>query len=229
MIRIMACGSTTPKDIELLTGAGVDGIGLITEVAQNIDCNLSREQAHRLASRIPPLVASVLILTETRVKEICELVELIRPDVLQLHGDVTPQSLRFLKERLPVKIVNALLVPTKPVPTAYLISQVQTYLDHGSDAILIDSGAGGKYGSIGQVVDMQLAHRVRDAAFPRPFILAGGLNSDNVASAIKEVQPYAVDVFSGIREAGRLSGRELMEFIRVVRAVNLEELSSNEG
>ncbi len=223
MTRIMVCGSTSVEDIELLTEAGVDGIGLITEVAQTIECNLSREQACHLVSRIPPLVASVLILTVTRVEEICGLFELIRPDIVQLHGDVNPQDLSFLKKRFPVKIVKALLVPDQSFSAVHLLSQVQIYLDHGVDAILVDSGSGGKYGSTGQVVDMDLARRIRDTAFPQPIILAGGLKADNVALAIKEVRPYAVDVFSGVREESSLSERKLKEFISVVREVRLQE------
>ena len=223
MTRIMACGAATDEDIGLLIRAGVDGIGLITEAAQVLECNLSRQQSRYLVSLIPPLVSSILVLTETSLQEICNLFEYIRPDVLQLHGDVTPADLSLLKERLPVKTVKAILVPDQPVPVDHLVNQVQVYLEHGADAILIDRGSGGMYGSTGQPVDKDLARRLKDAAFPRPVILAGGLTAGNVAMAIQEIRPYAVDVFSGIREKGHLSRRKLIEFIRVVRIENREE------
>ncbi|MGI6649097.1 MAG: phosphoribosylanthranilate isomerase [Bacillota bacterium] len=108
MTRIMVCGSRQEADIELLAMAGVDAIGLITEVSQPLPCNLSREQARQLSALVPPLMSSVLILTEERIEEICRLVDYVRPSAVQLHGFNGPEEVAVLKQRLPVKIIKTL-------------------------------------------------------------------------------------------------------------------------
>lgn len=217
----MACGSTSIGDIDLLITAGVDGIGLITEVSQQLSCNLSREKAREFRDRIPVLVSTVLILTETNIAEVCRLVDFVRPDVVQLHGNIAPQELATLKLKVTVKIVKALLLNEENPTGGYeLVNRARDYIAAGVDAILIDSGYGGKYGSTGRTVDLELARLVRNLIFPIPLILAGGLNRDNIAQAIKTVRPFAVDVFTGITEDGSLCSSKVYEFVRLARAAS---------
>jgi phosphoribosylanthranilate isomerase len=217
--RVMICGSRDEADIELLVRAGVEAIGLITEVRQAIPCNLSREQARALAARVPPLVAAVLIITAERVEEACRLVEYVHPDAVQLHGFNRPEDVVALKERLGVRVIKALHLQGERVlegddPERCALN----YLDAGADAILLDSYHEGKVGATGQAVDFTLGRRLRDAIWPQPLILAGGLSAANVAEAVQRVQPFAVDVFTGVTHQGRLQPQKIREFMHAVQS-----------
>lgn len=227
--RVMVCGSQEEADIDLLVEAGVDAVGLITEVSQALPCNLSRAQARRLAGRVPPLVCAVLILTEERVEEVRRLVEYVRPDAVQLHGFHLPEEVATLQERLPVKIIKTLHLegdrlvernatggrgrPEGADPAARAIE----YLEAGAGAVLLDSYREGKVGATGETVDFRVARRLRDAVWPRPLLLAGGLHPGNVAEAVRKVSPFAVDVFTGVRSGDRLDPRKVREFARAAR------------
>ncbi|MGE5398184.1 MAG: phosphoribosylanthranilate isomerase [Chitinophagales bacterium] len=225
MAKIMACGSRDAGDIRLLSKAGVDAIGLITEVRQNLACNLSRNKARELQELIPPGILSVLVLTEENAFEICRLAEYVNPDIIQLHGNITPEVISLLKERIDIRLTRAVLVNKAAAQNeTQIINLALEYLEAGADAILIDSSGGGKYGSTGVTVDFTLARFLRDAIYPRPLILAGGLNPDNVARALTRVKPYAVDVFTGIIEKEHLSPAKVEQFIARARSVDCKEM-----
>lgn len=221
MTRVMVCGSREEADIDLLVKAGVDAIGLITEVKQVLPCNLSGAQARRLAARIPPLISVVLILTEERVEEVHRLVEHVRPDAVQLHGFNRPEEVAALKEKVPVRVVKTVHLQgaralAQPEGGA-LEALVAGYLEAGADAILLDSYHEGKVGATGRTVDFQVARHLRDAIWPRPLLLAGGLDAGNVGEAIRRVRPFAVDVFTGVTREGRLDPLKVREFVAAVR------------
>ncbi len=219
MTRVMLCGTRKEEDISLLSQAGADAIGLITEVWQNIPCKLSRDRARELSRLIPPFVSSVLILTEERMDEICRISEHVLPDVLQLHGMNTPQDVAILKERLGIKIVKTLHFQGERMAEGDdPLSTAKQFISAGAGAILVDSYKSDKVGATGELVSLSLARRLRDAIYPIPLILAGGLNSDNVTYAIEEVKPFAVDVFSGVTTDGYLDAGRVMEFTRRVRS-----------
>lgn len=272
MTRIMVCGSRQEADIELLAMAGVDAIGLITEVSQPLPCNLSREQARQLSALVPPLMSSVLILTEENIEEICRLVDYVRPSAVQLHGFNGPEEVAVLKQRLPVKIIKTLHLQGEHLldvnrynlrhnnlrhndykhndhkhnapqhndhkykirsscPSNVgkqldegsfqldnaLKNLIAAYLAAGADAILLDSAQKNKVGSTGQVADFAIARQIRDVVWPRPFILAGGLQAKNVANALQKVEPFGVDVFSGVNREGYLDPQKVQEFVGAVR------------
>lgn len=218
MTRVMVCGSRDEADVEALVEAGVDAVGLITEVWQPLACNLSREEARRLAARVPPFVATVLVLTEERPDEIRRLVEHVSPCAVQLHGFNSPEDVAFLREKLRVKIIKTLhLQGERLVEDGAPERLARDYLQAGADALLLDSFHEGKVGATGRRVDFRVARRLRDAARPRPLILAGGLNAANVAQAIRAVRPFAVDVFTGVATGGRIDPRKVRTFVKAVR------------
>ncbi|HHY95571.1 MAG TPA: phosphoribosylanthranilate isomerase [Firmicutes bacterium] len=220
--KVMVCGSKDQRDIELLVGEGVDGIGLITEVSQDIPCNLRREEARRLCALIPPLVEGILIVTEDRRDELFRLVEAVRPQVVQLHGFQSPGLLAALKEEMSVKVVKAVhLSADASAPDSPQL--VRAYLEAGADAILLDSICQGKVGATGRTLDWHAARRVREAIWPRPLILAGGLHAGNVKEAVRTVQPFAVDVLSGVSRDDRLDPGRVREFIEAVRGRESED------
>ena len=218
MTRIMVCGSKDESDIEMLADAGVDAIGLITEVSQDISCNLSREQARKLSLFIPPMTTSVLIITEERIEEICRLADYVRPNVVQIHGFNPPEDLFYLKEKLGVKMIKTLHLDGESIIDGDNQPEIiRSYLDAGVDAILLDTYSNGKVGSTGRTSDLKTASCIRDMIQPKPFIIAGGLNAGNVADVIKGVKPFAVDVYSGVNRQGSLDPQKVREFVEAVK------------
>ena len=220
MTRVMICGTRRREDINLLVEAGVDAIGLITEVWQDIPCNLSRGEARELSQLIPPFISSVLILTEERVDEICRMEEYVLPDVLQLHGFNTLEDVAVLRGRLRTKIIKTLHFQGERMAEGDdPIGYARQYIEAGANAILVDSYQEGKVGATGETMSLDLARKLEDGIYPIPLILSGGLHSENVTAAIDKVKPYAVDVFSGVTIAGYLDSDKVRKFIAKVREV----------
>ena len=218
MTRIMICGTRKQEDVSLLVEAGVDAIGLITEVWQDIPCNLSRAQARAFSQLIPPFISSVLILTEERVDEICRIAEHALPDVLQLHGFNSPEDVAILKRRLGGKIIKTLhFQGEKMAEGDDPVGCAKQYIAAGANAILVDSYQEDKVGATGETMSLDLASKLRDGIYPVPLILAGGLHSENVAHAIAKVRPYAVDAFSSVTTGGYLDADKVRRFIARVR------------
>jgi len=220
MTKVVICGIRRQEDIGLLVKAGVDAIGLITEVWQDIPCNLSRAEARELNWLIPPFISSVLIITEERVDEICRIAEQVSPDVLQLHSFNTPEDVTAIKRRLRLKIIKTLHFQGERMAEGNdPIGYARQYIEAGTNAILVDSYQEGKVGATGETMSLHLASKLRDAIYPIPFIVAGGLHSENVTGAIDKVKPYAVDVFSGVTTGGYLDADKVRKFIVRVREV----------
>jgi phosphoribosylanthranilate isomerase len=214
----MLCGSRNAGDIQLLVEEGVDAIGLITEVRQEIFCRLSLEEARELSALIPPMVSGILILTEERVEEVCRMVEYVYPHAVQLHGFNTPEDVVSLKKKLNIKIIKTLhfqggCLAGGDGPERCALD----YIKAGADAILLDSYGEGKVGSTGKTVAWDVARRIKDAIGPKPLILAGGLHVHNVAEAVRKVQPYAVDAFSSVISGKQLDRAKVREFIKAAR------------
>jgi len=219
MTKVMICGTRKKEDIDLLVEAGVDGIGLITEVWQDIPCNLSLPQAKELNCLIPPLISSVLIVTEEGVDKICLMVEQVSPDILQLHGFNSPEDVVTLKKRLKTKIIKVLHFQGREMAEGSdPIKYARQCIAAGANAILVDSYQTDKVGATGKTISLSLAREIRNEIYPTPFIISGGLRLDNVSEAIGEVKPYAVDVFSGVISGGYLDVGKVKQFIARVRS-----------
>jgi phosphoribosylanthranilate isomerase len=218
MTRVMLCGSRNAGDIRLMVEEGADAIGLITEVRQEISCRLSLKEARHLCTLIPPMISGILILTEEREEEVYRMVRYVCPDAVQLHGFNTPEDVAFLRRKLNSKIIKTLHFQDGCMAEGGNPEGVALeYLKAGADAILLDTYGESKYGSTGRTFDWDTARRIRDVLWPRPLILAGGLHVDNVAVALRAVQPYAVDAFSAVTSEGKLDRAKVRDFMAAVR------------
>jgi phosphoribosylanthranilate isomerase len=218
MTRVMVCGARTDADPDLLALAGVDAMGLITEVRQALPCNLTRTQARALARLAPPFLISVLVTTAEDVDEICRLVDCVAPDVVQLHGFNSPEDVAGIVRRVPVRVVKTLHAQFDRLTEGEdAVACAQAYLRAGARAVLVDSYRAGKLGATGEAVAWDLAARLRLGVAPFPLILAGGLTAANVAGAIAKVEPYAVDVLSGVSSDGYLDLPKISEFVACLR------------
>ena len=211
-VRVKICGITRKEDLQAASEAGADAVGFVVGVASS-PRNLSLAEAERLIRQAPPFVKSVLVTVPRSIDEFSDY-EKINPDAIQIHGE----NLQVL-DAVRLKLPNTILIGA-------INAQFTMDLDLASktaklfDAILLDSYSKGRYGGTGVTHDWLLSKQIKQLIQPKPLILAGGLNSKNVAKAVEIVKPYGVDVSSGVEEKpGIKSYRKIIEFIKNAKDV----------
>jgi phosphoribosylanthranilate isomerase len=172
-----------------------------------------------IARTVPPGVATFLLTCETTPEPIIAQQRYTGANTLQLVDDVAPAVYGALRAALPgIKIVQVIHVRDE---SALAQSREVSPL---VDAILLDSGNPSlsikELGGTGRAHDWAVSRKIRDAV-EVPVYLAGGLNPGNVAKAIAQVQPFGVDVCSGLRSEGHLDATKLEQFMRAVREAGL--------
>jgi len=206
-VRVKICGITSAADAAAAAEAGADALGFIL-YPKSKRC-VAPEKIRALVENLPPYVQRVAVTVNAGPEEIAAMEKLAAFDVWQLHGDETPEAVRALRPRRLVKALHLPLSAAQPPAEAYAV-----------DALLLDTPSP-EYGGTGKTFDWKLAAEFRARA-SKPVILSGGLTPENVAEAIRVVQPYAVDVSSGV-EAGGVAGKKdhakLRDFIQACKAL----------
>jgi len=212
VVRVKICGITRKEDLDAAAAAGADAVGFVVGAASS-PRNLSLNEAERLIRQVPPFVKSVLVTVPRSIDDFAAY-EKLNPDVIQIHGE-------NLHAAAPVrlKLPNTLLIGAVNAQHATDLGAVSR-MSKLFDAVLLDSFADGRYGGTGVVHDWELSKRVKQVIQPKPLILAGGLNPENVAEAVRTVEPYAVDVSSGVeQQLGIKSNQKIVEFIKNAKDV----------
>jgi phosphoribosylanthranilate isomerase len=212
-VRVKICGITRKEDLDAAAAAGADAVGFVVGAAAS-PRNLSLEKAEKLFRQVPPFVKSVLVTVPTSIIELAEACEKLNPDAVQIHG-ANLRSVALFREKLSATpLIGAVNANSAD---ALEVAQVASKM---FDAVLLDSLADGQYGGTGIVHDWTLSKCIRKAVHPTPLILAGGLNPENVAEAVRVVQPYAVDVSSGVElQPGRKDNQKMTNFVKNARNV----------
>lgn len=206
--RVKICGITRPDDGREAAALGADAIGLVFCAAspRNIDI----ATAERIIGALPPLVSVVALFMDAEAAEVERVVAALPVDLLQFHGSEAPEfcgrfGRRYLKALAMAEGSDA---PGQ---------QAARYPD--AAGFLLDSHAAGGQGGSGHTFDWSRIPR----DFARPFLLAGGLNPDNVAAAVRQCRPYGVDVSSGVEASkGIKDVARMAAFINEVRRVENE-------
>ncbi|MBN2645236.1 MAG: phosphoribosylanthranilate isomerase [Desulfuromonadaceae bacterium] len=184
-IRVKICGITKLDDALAAIAAGADALGFVF-YARSPRC-VEVEQVQRMIAQLPPFVARVGLFVNALPQQVEQTVRACRLDVVQLHGDESPQDCCYEG----VQVVKALRV-REPGD----LQRINDYREHSPVcAFLLDAWVADAYGGTGTLGRWDLAAQ---AACSVPVILAGGLTPDNVAEAVAAVRPYAVDVSSGV-------------------------------
>lgn len=182
--RIKFCGITRAEDARAAVACGADALGFVL-VPESRRC-VSLQTAANLRAALPPFVAVVALLRNPGADQVREVIEIVRPDLLQFHGEEQESFCAgFGVPYLKAVAMGDLRQPLEAVARTYA----------SAAALLLDGHVSGELGGRGARFDWT---RVRDLG--RPLILAGGLDADNVAEAIRLARPYAVDVSSGIEK-----------------------------
>lgn len=214
-VKVKICGITRLEDIRIVSTYGADAIGFVVGVPSS-PRSISLKKAEELIKKIPDSIKSVLVMVPKKASELFKAYKKLRPDIIQIH-EANMLNAFTLRKKLPnttlIKAVNA-----NPIDALKDVIEVSKLYD----AILLDSFAPGIYGGTGIVNDWNLSKRIKDAIYPKPVILAGGLNPDNVKEAIYAVQPYAVDVCSGVEShLGIKDPEKVLAFIKNAKEIEI--------
>jgi phosphoribosylanthranilate isomerase len=211
--RIKVCGIMNSTELSQAVLAGADGVGFIVEIDESRHC-LSAKEAADLIKQVPLFTKSVAVIAPDDVERAVELAMKTGADVLQVHGSLSARDMAELKGRVAQKLVAS-------VASDGELDLIEDYAA-SADAILLDTLCNGTLGGTGAIHDWN-----KSAALVKnlkvPVILAGGLNPDNVAAAIKKVGPYAVDASSGLETAGKKDAQKIFSFVKEVRACPLPQ------
>lgn len=212
-MRVKICGVRRVEDALAAVDAGADAVGCLVGLDYASPDSVDPGTARGIFAALPPFVARVLVTHRTGLAEVTALMHESGATVAQLHGDFPTVAIPALREALPyAAIVKSVHVTGDETVAAALAAA------RSADAILLDTIARGRIGGTGTTHDWKISARIA-AASPKPVILAGGLSPENVAEAIAQVRPYAVDVNSGTRGAdGWKDHAKIRAFINAARA-----------
>jgi len=205
MIKVKICGITNIEDALIAQDAGADMLGLIfAESPRKITVDIARDILAKISDRIET-VALFVNEDEGVVKR--TLNKLKRIDLIQFHGDETQAYCRQFNDK---KIIKAFRVKDEGV-----LKDIEAF--GRPDILLLDAFSKEQFGGTGKRVDWNIALKAKDHGVP--LLLSGGLNPDNVSTAIEKVRPYGVDVSSGVeKEPGKKDPLLVRSFIRKAKA-----------
>ena len=196
------CGITRPEDGLAAVNAGADAIGLVFYPPSPRAVTI--EQAQAIVEQLPPFVTVVGLFVNEREDRVEEILQQVSIDLLQFHGDESPE----MCEGYGRPWIKAIRMKEE----VDLIAETAAYAS--SRGVLLDAYQAGKPGGTGNVFDWQ---RIPTELAGR-IILAGGLNPDNVDEAVRRVRPWAVDVSGGVEATkGIKDVQKIAAFIRGVK------------
>jgi len=184
-VRIKFCGMTREADVDAAVRCGADALGFNLATGPR---RIEVERARDLVRRVPPFVQTVALFVDADEATICAAMAATRCHVVQLHGDEPPELVAALARRFPV--VQALRIAGA--------GDLEAIDESPADAVLLDAEVAGLRGGSGESWDHGLLAGRRVG---KPWILAGGLDPENVAAAIAATGALAVATASGIEEA----------------------------
>jgi phosphoribosylanthranilate isomerase len=200
-VRVKICGITSAEDALAAVEAGADALGFMFYPRSSR--YISLKEAAGITSILPPFVTKAGVFVDASREVIAHAVNLCHLDVIQLHGAETPEMCAGF---------------SRPVVKAFRIAgeaSLEPLPNYKVSAWLLDSYVPGQLGGTGARFNWDLA--VAASRLGRPVILAGGLTPENVAEAVRQTHPFAVDVSSGVESApGRKDPNKLVSFIRAV-------------
>ena len=196
---VKICGNTSEEDALLAVALGADAIGFIFAPSPR---QIAPAIAGDIVKRIPSEVLTVGVFRDESPERVIEIVSRLGLKAAQLSGSEAPEEARWIRERVPVTI-------KKFVAGGTSIANAASY---GADVVMLEGPNPGS----GEVFDWQLSDGVPDGS---RVLLAGGLTPENVGQAIAMVDPWGVDVVSGVEAApGLKDPRKLRAFIAAARA-----------
>lgn len=215
-VRLKICGLTCPNDSDWVNEAMPDFCGFVVNVPKSRR-NITVKEAERLRERIRPEIISVGVLVDSPPEEAAYLLESHIAGAVQLHGHEDERYIHRLKELM---VQRGIPLGTREKPViiqAFSVTSPESIRQaekSGADLILLDNGKGGT----GQTFNWDL---FKSQGKPgRPFMAAGGLNPENLWAAMKALQPWGVDMSSGVETDGKKDRDKILAAAAAVRRWN---------
>lgn len=212
-IKVKICCISSIQEALLAMQYGAAAIGLVGKMPSGPG-PIEDELIRSIAITIPPPIATFLLTSETSAKKIIAHHKRTFTNTIQLVDELPEKDYNIIREAIPaIKLVQVIhVIDESSVDEAIKVAE-------HVDAILLDSGnpklSIKELGGTGRVHDWKLSRKIKES-IKIPLFLAGGLNATNVRKAIDEVDPYGVDVCSGVRTNGFLDENKLKAFFDAI-------------
>lgn len=221
-MQVKFCGFTQLTDIQTAAQLGVDAVGLVFYPPSPRAVTI--EQAQTLSAAVPAFITVVALVVNMAEDELMTLADNVPFDVIQFHGDETPEQCRQLASTVNKRWIKALRINAEQDTTASVGAQIDTFAAAGASSILLDAYHQHKYGGTGARFDWSLIPQ--DSSLP--IVLAGGLTTDNV-TATRDLPIYAVDVSGGIEvDKGKKDAAKMRAFMKAVKHDRWQNNNANQ-
>jgi len=202
-VIVKICGITNIPDALAAAEAGADAVGLM--FCDRSPRNISLTTAVEIARALPPFMIKVGVFVDPAEEMVMRAIGECGLNIVQFHGNETPEFCA----QFPVMVLKAFRI--RDAESLKALPEYQT------DAWLLDAYSADKQGGTGEKFNWDLA--VEAQKFGKPIFLAGGLTPENVADAVRKVQPYAVDVSSGVESApGKKDHAKVQAFVKAAKS-----------
>ena len=210
--KVKMCGISKVETIPAVVEAKPDYMGLVFAPSKR---QVTVEQAKILIEELhkqcinhydTKVVKTVGVFVNETLDNLVRIADTANLDAVQLHGDEDEAFIQSLKERTNVEVWKAIQIRTA--------ADTEKWIDSSADMLLFDAYHKDERGGTGEVFDWSSLD-----AFERPFMLAGGLDSTNVARAIRTVRPYGIDISSGIETNGVKDDEKITAFTKIVKSI----------
>ena len=207
MTQIKICGITNEEDALHAAGCGAAALGFIFYPPS--PRYVKPEDARKIISVLSDKLVKIGVFVNEKVDEIKRVMEYCGLDMIQLHGDESPEyCLDFQASR----IIKAVELTNE--------DDLNIAFDYDVAALLVDSRHAGLYGGTGKKANWDLAYRIKKN---KPLILSGGLNEENIVQAIKNVAPHALDINSGVEsKPGKKNHAKLARIFDIIRSAGVK-------
>jgi phosphoribosylanthranilate isomerase len=212
------CGTTSLEDARAAVDMGVDALGFI--FSRKSPRYIEPGRAAEIISLLPPFITRVGVFVDSTIDTVRTIIRSAGLTQVQLHGSEAAVFCAELKAaEKSCSVCKAFRISRKQLQNTDMAKQISVY-EQVVDSVLLDSYQKGLEGGTGAAFDWQL---IDELGLQKPLILAGGLNSVNVAEAVRRVRPYAIDVNSGVEDApGKKNHQQLKALIDTVNKVLAE-------
>ena len=201
-VKVKICGMTNLNDVKVAVDGGVDAVGFI--FYKKSPRSVTMQAVREIVLELPPFVDSVGVFVNETAEQINKIADRCNLDRVQLHGDESPAFCKKIRRRV-IKVIRV-----KDIQSLKKLS------DYPVSSFLLDTFSEDQYGGTGKVFDWNLAYSAKKYG---PIILAGGLTPINVRQAIQRIQPYGVDVCSGVEsQPGIKDHKKMKAFLKNVKA-----------
>ncbi|MDE4455612.1 phosphoribosylanthranilate isomerase [Psychrobacter sp. DAB_AL62B] len=210
-MHVKFCGFTQLSDVRTAAQLDVDAVGLVFYPPSPRAVTI--EQAQTLSAAVPAFISVVALVVNMSEDELIKLANNVSFDIIQFHGDESPEQCQQLANSVNKRWIKALRINAEQDTLESVNTQVDNFAAAGASSILLDAYHQHKYGGTGARFDWSLIPKESSL----PIILAGGLDADNVARAY-ELPIYAVDVSGGIEiDKGKKDPAKMRAFMKAVK------------